>query len=333
MPLKGTLSGSYAAPITLTGAGYSNPVTVTGTISLASAGIDLQAASAWSIFNAGAIEGPASAGGYGISLGAGGYVSNASGGTIASRIGIDVVAAAATVVNAGTISGAIDAVIMTAGGSVTNATGGFIQGSNNDGVLIAGGAGSVGNAGTITGGAATLNAGVELIDSGVVTNSGSIGGAYGVVLEAGGSVTNIASAVIQGGADVGLWIGGGMGTVSNAGTIINSGVTNSAIALHDGGSIENPRRRGDRQQLPGDPLQHRRRNDHQRRHHPRQLVRVFRHGDRQRRHRGERRRRPDRERLSPSTSPAAAPSPTPAPSPRPAPTRSRWRSAPAAPTG
>ena len=193
MPLKGTLSGSYNAAVTLTAAGYTNPVTVTGTISLSSAGIDLQAATAWSIINQGILEGPNSPSGTGISLDAGGYVGNAADGRIVSCVGID----------------------------------------------IAGAAGTVDNAGTITGGSATLDAGIELDGGGSVTNSGTASGAYGVLLRAGGSVTNAASGVIVGGAYRGVWVTGGVGTVSNAGTIESTGTAHSAVYFSDGGSVAN----------------------------------------------------------------------------------------------
>jgi len=84
MPQTGTLSGSYAAPVTLTSAGYLNPVTVTvtGTISLTAPGIDLQAATDWTIFNRGLIAGTGTTGA-GVQLTAGGSIDNAGGARIA----------------------------------------------------------------------------------------------------------------------------------------------------------------------------------------------------------------------------------------------------------
>ena len=127
MPLKGTLTGSYGTGIMLDGAHYTNPVTVTGTISLASVGIGLQAVTVWSIFNQGNILGPNSASAYGISLAAGGDISNASGGLINANSGINIASNAGTVVNGGSISGNSGAAIsLTGGGIVTNQAGAVV---------------------------------------------------------------------------------------------------------------------------------------------------------------------------------------------------------------
>jgi hypothetical protein len=145
VPLKGTLSGNYISPVTLTSATYADPVTVTGTISLSSAGINLQAASAWSIVNAGLIESPGTAGAFGISLGAGGYVENLLGGVIASNIDIEFTGAGA-LVNSGSLGGGTG-VDLRAGGSVVNK--GQIEVGAGNGVYLYGAA-TVTNAGAIS---------------------------------------------------------------------------------------------------------------------------------------------------------------------------------------
>lgn len=207
MALKGTLSGNYSSSITLTSATYDNPVTVTGTISLAAAGIDLQAASVWSIVNAGLIESPGAAGAYGISLGAGGYVENLGGGVIASNVDIEFTGAAGTLVNAGSLGGGTG-VNLLAGGSVGNS--GLIS-STFHGIKAPHGSVTVTNSGTITDSNASYSA---------------------IALNAGGSVTNAAGGTIMSNGYHGIYISGG-GTVTNAGTIETTGV-NSAVELIGG---------------------------------------------------------------------------------------------------
>lgn len=212
MPLKGTLTGNYTAPVTLTSATYANPVTLTGTISLAAGAAGIKAASAWSIFNAGSILTPVTAvGAYGIELNAGGYVDNRGGGLITTRTGILVDGAAGSVVNAGSIAGYEFGVLLKSGGGVRNAVGGGITGSQSGVRLDA--TGSVSNAGTISGG----------------TGSGQ----YGVVL-AGGSVDNQTNARISGSTALAL---SGKGTVENAGSIVGS--TTFGVELYSGGSLTN----------------------------------------------------------------------------------------------
>ena len=257
MPLKGTLSGGYTAPVTLTSAGYANPVTVTGTISLASAGIDLQAASAWSIFNQGSIEGSGLAGGYGVSLGAGGYVDNAAGGLIHARVGIAIAGAAGTVVNAGAISQGSTGIAAADGGSVTNASGGVLYGFNDGayfanggtvtnaaggsitsadrGLMFEGAAASVVNAGTIVDGSATFGAAVGMYFGGDFSNldGGQVTGPRGVNVQVGtGTVSN--AGTIQG--NYGVALGGGGGFTNQAGALVSGGKVGVSVA---GGTILN----------------------------------------------------------------------------------------------
>ena len=134
--------------------------------------------------NAGSIQGAgylSNTAGAGVYLGAGGLVSNQSGGTISGYYGVDARNSPATVVNAGVIAGNYTSagnavgVYLRAGGSVTNQSGGTINGVH-DGVRIAGAAGP-----WLTW-AHPLHvrwhyggAGVSMTDGGVVTNGASGG--------------------------------------------------------------------------------------------------------------------------------------------------------------
>ncbi len=106
MPLKGTLSGSYASYVNLSNGNYANPATVTGTISLVSPTVALGASSAWSVVNAGSILSPGTSAAVGVRLLGGGSVENRAGGTIESYVGVSIYGS----------------------GTVTNAAGGFIAG-------------------------------------------------------------------------------------------------------------------------------------------------------------------------------------------------------------
>ncbi len=144
-----------------------------------------------------------------------------------------------TISNAGSVSSSSGVGLSLGGnGSVTN-TG---QISGNEGVKILGG-GSVSNAagGSISatgaaGGGTLVGAGVYIRGTSVnVTNAGSVsGGAYGVALQGSGTVTN--TATVAGGED-GVIIKGGVGQVSNSGTITAS--IDDGVALFAGGSITN----------------------------------------------------------------------------------------------
>ena len=144
----------------------------------------------------------------------GGTVTNNAGGTITGYSGIFTRGAAATVINAGAITGTTaktvtgvsgdgypfslvlgDGVSLGGGGTVTNQTGGTITGARY-GVYVTGGAGTVTNYGTISG----VSAGVSISGGrAAVTNSGTI----------------TATATAKYGEGVGLQTG----TVTNSGTI------------------------------------------------------------------------------------------------------------------
>ncbi len=219
-------------------------------------------ARSWAITNQGAVSGAL----YGVNLARGGSVTNQAGATISGGHsglhiyhyiyngnvytygipfayggGIRILGGAATVTNAGKINGAAFGVDLAAGGSVTNQAGATISGSPVHGVydyyfsvgvgiLVAGGAGTVTNAGEIT----DFSIGVELQAGGSVTNEagGTING--GVYLTAGGTVTNEAGGTINGRVHL-----SGAGSVTNkAGGTISGGVSLAAgDSLTNGGTI------------------------------------------------------------------------------------------------
>jgi hypothetical protein len=252
-------------------------------------GVYGSSARSWAVTNQGAISGAL----YGVNLAGGGSVTNKAGGTISGGHsglhiyqytyngnvytygrpfayggGVRILGGAATVTNAGKINGAAFGVDLAAGGSVTNQAGATISGSVihgvygyysvGTGILVAGGAGTVTNAGDIAG----FSYGVQLQAGGIVTNSGTISGGFeGIDLTAGGSVTNKAGGTISGGGfGVFLSAGGsvinkaggtidgfngikafGVANVTNGGTIIASTVGNggNAVTLYGGGSVVN----------------------------------------------------------------------------------------------
>ncbi|MGC2412099.1 MAG: hypothetical protein WA459_05315 [Stellaceae bacterium] len=176
------------------------------------------------VANFGAISASAPGDGAGVLLVAGGSVTNASTGSIESQnTGIAITGSSGTVSNLGTVSGSGKGVSLE-GGRVTNgqsgSSGGLISGFF-DGVYVFSGVGTVANFGTIT--------------------AASTGG-VGVVLYAGGSVTNGGTGVINAsisGGSFGVYIRGGIGTVSNFGTITEASGSGFGVELAAGGSVTN----------------------------------------------------------------------------------------------
>jgi len=126
--------------------------------------------------------------------------------------------AAWDVTNQGTIQGGTEAdgIDLLLGGTVTNDVSALVSGLFA--VEIQGIAGTVVNAGTLDGGANSLDA-------------------TGVDLTAGGTVTNQTGGLIQS-ADDGVTAQGSAGVVTNAG-IINAGTGGAAVDLLAGGSVSN----------------------------------------------------------------------------------------------
>jgi hypothetical protein len=135
------------------------------------------------------------AAGTAIELYEGGNIMNAAGATIeGGTYGVEVNYAAGSLKNLGTISGT-GAIYLLDGGVITNAARTARIEGGNIGILVTGAAGTIANAGTISGTAY-----------------------FGIALEAGGTVTNLAGGLIEGGLYGGLYMVG-KGTVTNAGTI------------------------------------------------------------------------------------------------------------------
>jgi hypothetical protein len=177
------------------------------------------------VTNFGAISAAAPVGGAGVLLVAGGSVTNASTGSIEGQYtGITITGSSGTVSNLGTVSGSFRYGVSLDGGRVTNghsgSSGGLISGYIG-GVSVIAGVGTVANFGTITE-ARTSGVGVDLFFGGSVTN-----GATGEI-----------NASINGGI-FGVYIRGGIGTVSNFGTITAASTSGVGVELAAGGRVVN----------------------------------------------------------------------------------------------
>ena len=265
------ISGKYAAGITLTSQAE-NPVTVTGTItpsnSIALYGLG-GGTNSWTVINAGSIGGGAHTGialgdtlmyvakgivtnqasgritGYdlGVAIGGPGTLTNLAGGTIIGSHSDGVYfgsTAAATVINNGVIIGGFGGEYMRGGGVVVNNAGATISGTNY-GVKFHFGAGTITNAGVITG---TRNAAVmfftdnpsdRLIATPAAVFNGRLYGGTGTMeltsaasagrmASFGVSITNFSSLQFDSGA---RWTVVGITGTTGFDTITISGFTNS----------------------------------------------------------------------------------------------------------
>lgn len=159
-----------------------------------------------------------------VAINAGVTISNCNG------YGIGAFVEAWTLQNSGFITTTTgNGVYLGAGGYSTNAVSSSISGV--DGVEITGGIGTVENAGGIAGNT-TSSIGVLLAAGGSVTNQtgGSISGSTGVDLTAGGTVTNAASASMTG-VYGGVEISGGTGTMVNSGYVAGRGAGGIGVLL------------------------------------------------------------------------------------------------------
>jgi hypothetical protein len=243
------ISTSSSLAVTLTAS--DNPVTITssGTIKAITGSYALVGPTgSYNITNYGLVS-DTSPSGVGIGLLDGGMVTNtaATAQVIGMTYGIKIAGATGSVTNFGTVSvlgGSsatyASAIVLRSGGSVSNATGGVITGETYAIGVSAAAAATVTNAGTITAGTGiVLTAGgtvsnsyiiqaynADAIDanaSTTITNSGRIQGYdYGISLLGGGSITNVANALINTGDLAGV-------SVSKAFSINNSGTINGGL--------------------------------------------------------------------------------------------------------
>jgi hypothetical protein len=216
-----TITSNSTIGIYLSSPSYTNPVVINPGVTISNIGNGISASpTAWAIQNYGSIAGSPTSG-VGIFLSAGGSVTNHNSGSISGFTGI-YDSQTLSVVNDGSIVGTLGGgIVLDSGGSVNNAAAASII-LGNDGVDINGNAGTVVNDGSIAG-------------TGTVAGFG-----FGVALLAGGSVTNAVSASITG-AEEGVIVQGGAGTVVNDGKIVGagSGVSYAGVALSAGGAVTN----------------------------------------------------------------------------------------------
>jgi hypothetical protein len=242
--------------------------TLGGTLTNA-AGASISAGNDAIYFRSGATSTVANAGsvtansGAGVYLAGGGDVSNASAGVIdGAAFAVFISGAPGSLENNGSLKATqYDGVAFGDGGTITNGVGGQIIGGSNAVYISERAAGSVANAGAITGtspgsagldiegggtvvnqsgGAVTADAfGVFLTGGlGAVTNDGSITGAHGVSLNGGGSVTNDANAFING-QIAGVAVSGTAGTLKNAGSISAAAAGGAGVDFESGGNVKN----------------------------------------------------------------------------------------------
>jgi hypothetical protein len=179
-----TISTAQTANVSLAAA--NNPLTITSTGSVTTSSgdaIDGKSGTAWNIIDFGKISG---------------VVGSSSAGIYSQGAGT-------TVQNFGNISGATAGVWLSSGGNVTNFSGGAISATGNYGVYIGGGAGTVINAGTITGPqyavdfATSSSANRLIVDPGATFNGAVNGNGGSLELSGGtGSIGSIGSSSFSG---------------------------------------------------------------------------------------------------------------------------------------
>ena len=253
-----TISGKHNSGINLSSGGYTNPVSVTGTITVAAPDYSGPALFApggesWTIQNAGLVSADNDSG---IMLGSSGadvtsaLISNQSAGTIyGSAYGINIYGSAVvTNFGGGTISSGAAGVDLRSAGTISNLSAGVISGTLNDGIRINNtgldaAASQVYNAGTVTGGQLGVYVGLTAVGGG-----GSVTNATGGTIDAvgtaiaiwgDGTVANMSGATISGRSGDGIYIyGAGTSTaqVFNAGSIYGG---NRGVESFYGASVTN----------------------------------------------------------------------------------------------
>lgn len=237
-----TVTTSQATPLDISAYG-AGPVSIASGVSITSNGAAaVTSSAAVQLGNAGFVEG--------ISLAAGGTLTNAgsisgtnvvqfgAAGSIAnsgvisgSRYGVLVNNGAGSVSNSGDINAGYDGISLNRGGTVTNS--GSIFGAHI-GVYTGNGLGDVSNSGTIL---ARTGDAVSLYGGGTLTNSATgqlLGGYTGVY--ANGSGSHITNAGLITGPDFGVYLMGAS-SISNAGTI--AGGIDGVMDLGAGGQLTN----------------------------------------------------------------------------------------------
>jgi Hint domain len=195
---------------------------------------------AFDIDNAGLVTmSPHGAFNVGIVLRAPGIVTNTGtieGGSGLAMLGAPVPGQSTTVINDGLVGGAIyDGLLLVQGGIVSNT--GTIAGEQ-EGIAMAGLAGSVSNASTATI-TASLGDAIRLAAGGTVENAGLIqGGSTGITVAAGGTVGNLGSIAATGTAATGIAITGG-GYVLDAGSVTAATGISLYAASIGGGALIN----------------------------------------------------------------------------------------------
>jgi Ca2+-binding RTX toxin-like protein len=273
--MSSTFSGSYSHGITLNNPGTQRSVIVTGTVANTNGNaIFGTPVFPWTISNSGTIHNIGTTG-QAILLLDGGNITNQAAKLIEGYSGIAIDFGPGTVTNLGTVEAtgtSQHAIYFSDGGSITNGsatqTSAQIIGQKHA-IVVDGGAGTIGNFGTIS--ITGTNANIVLDEGGSVVNgsststlasitgagtgvySQSAGGSVtnfgtiqsttgtGVSLHAGGGVTNGSTSVTSAqifASGTGIFVAGGAGTVANFGTVQSTG-TSSAISFANGGSVSN----------------------------------------------------------------------------------------------
>jgi len=250
----GSIYGSGAGiGIKLGAGGYVSNAPTGVIISAEHSGISVNGG-AGTVVNAGVVANPGTSGIGGVVLLSGGFVSNAATGTITSarHNGVYVNGAAGTVINGGSLlSSFTNAPVWLAdAGAVTNLSSGTISTTMGNDIYISGGSGTVINFGIIQT-LSTIHAAVNLARTGYISNASTgtissnafgaanaFGGVVtvvnaglitsnaanrqptsdGVFLGKGGIVVNQSTGTIGGGAN-GILVTGGVGSITNVGTI------------------------------------------------------------------------------------------------------------------
>ncbi|HEX4505204.1 MAG TPA: Hint domain-containing protein [Alphaproteobacteria bacterium] len=224
--------------VSLTSAGYTNPVTVTatGTVGGTSANA-IFANTAWTIVNYGTIASTIASKGQGVDLSAGGSLTNEAGGVIEGSYNGAYVNKSGTIFNAGVITGTgARAAGVTLYNSSTLINSGAVDG--DAGVYDAHGGGITNMAGaTIAGQSYGIFGSLGAV---TIDNAGAIGasaaGGQDIYLLGGGNITNETGGTISGGG-VGILTGFGLLTLDNAGVISNA--SGNAVVMMNGGTVTN----------------------------------------------------------------------------------------------